>query len=72
MSTNTSDNTRKVTTRRLIEMKQRGEKISMLTAYDFTSARILDEAGIDCILVGDSASNVMAGNVTTLQSRSTR
>lgn len=66
MSTNTSDNTRKVTTRRLIEMKQRGEKISMLTAYDYTSARILDEAGIDCILVGDSASNVMAGNVTTL------
>lgn len=66
MSTNTSDNTRKVTTRRLIEMKQRGETISMLTAYDFTSARILDEAGIDCILVGDSASNVMAGNVTTL------
>ena len=52
MPTNTSDNTRKVTTRRLIEMKQRGEKISMLTAYDFTSARILDEAGIDCILVG--------------------
>lgn len=47
-------------------MKQRGETISMLTAYDFTSARILDEAGIDCILVGDSASNVMAGNVTTL------
>lgn len=66
MSTNTYDNTRKVTTRRLIEMKQRGEKISMLTAYDYTSARILDEAGIDCILVGDSASNVMAGNVTTL------
>lgn len=66
MSTYTSDNTRKVTTRRLIEMKQRGEKISMLTAYDYTSARILDEAGIDCILVGDSASNVMAGNVTTL------
>lgn len=66
MSTNTTDNTRKVTTRRLIEMKQRGEKISMLTAYDFSSARIIDEAGIDCILVGDSASNVMAGNVTTL------
>ncbi len=66
MSTNTSDNSRKVTTRRLIEMKLRGEKISMLTAYDYTSARILDEAGIDCILVGDSASNVMAGNVTTL------
>lgn len=66
MSTNTSDNSRKVTTRRLIEMKQRGERISMLTAYDYTSAKILDEAGIDCILVGDSASNVMAGNVTTL------
>ena len=66
MSTNTIDSTRKVTTRRLIEMKQRGEKISMLTAYDFTSARILDEAGIDTILVGDSASNVMAGNTTTL------
>lgn len=66
MSTNTIDNTRKVTTRRLIEMKQRGEKISMLTAYDFSSARIIDGAGIDVILVGDSASNVMAGNVTTL------
>ena len=66
MSTNTSDNIRKVTTRRLAEMKQRGEKISMLTAYDYSSARILDEAGVDVILVGDSASNVMAGNVTTL------
>lgn len=66
MSTNTTDNTRKVTTRRLIEMKQRGEKISMLTAYDYTSAKIIDEAGIDVILVGDSASNVMAGNMTTL------
>lgn len=66
MSTNTIDNTRKVTTRRLIEMKQRGEKISMLTAYDYSSAKIIDEAGIDAILVGDSASNVMAGNVTTL------
>ncbi len=66
MSTNTTDNARKVTTRRLVEMKQRGEKISMLTAYDFSSAKILDEAGIDVILVGDSASNVMAGNVTTL------
>ncbi|MBD5218284.1 MAG: 3-methyl-2-oxobutanoate hydroxymethyltransferase [Bacteroidales bacterium] len=66
MSTYNTDNTRKVTTRRLVEMKQRGEKISMLTAYDFSSAKILDEAGIDCILVGDSASNVMAGNVTTL------
>ena len=66
MSTNTVDNTRKVTTRRLSEMKQRGEKISMLTAYDYSSAKILDAAGIDCILVGDSASNVMAGNQTTL------
>lgn len=66
MSTNTIDNTRKVTTRRLVEMKQRGEKISMLTAYDYSSAKIIDEAGIDIILVGDSASNVMAGNVTTL------
>ncbi len=66
MSTNTTDNARKVTTRRLVEMKQRGEKISMLTAYDFSSAKILDEAGIDVILVGDSASNVMAGNTTTL------
>ena len=66
MSTNTIDNTRKVTTRRLIEMKHRGEKISMLTAYDYSSAKILDEAGIDVLLVGDSASNVMAGNVTTL------
>jgi 3-methyl-2-oxobutanoate hydroxymethyltransferase len=47
-------------------MKQRGEKISMLTAYDYSSAKILDEAGIDVLLVGDSASNVMAGNVTTL------
>ena len=66
MSTNTLDNRRKVTTHRLSEMKQRGEKISMLTAYDYSSAKILDEAGIDCILVGDSASNVMAGNLTTL------
>lgn len=66
MSTNTTDNRRKVTTRRLIEMKQRGEKISMLTAYDYSSAKIVDAAGVDCILVGDSASNVMAGNVTTL------
>lgn len=66
MSTNTNDNLRKVTTRRLIEMKQRGEKISMLTAYDYSSAKIIDSAGMDVILVGDSASNVMAGNVTTL------
>jgi len=66
MSTNTVDNARKVTTRRLIEMKARGEKIAMLTAYDFSMAKLIDEAGIDVILVGDSASNVMAGNITTL------
>ena len=57
---------RKVTTHRLSEMKLRGEKISMLTAYDYSLARIVDQAGIDVILVGDSASNVMAGNETTL------
>lgn len=61
-----SNDTRKVTTHRLIEMKQKGEKISMLTAYDYTMAKIVDEAGMDVVLVGDSASNVMAGNVTTL------
>lgn len=60
------EDTRKVTTHRLIEMKQRGEKISMLTAYDYSMASIIDQAGMDVILVGDSASNVMAGNVTTL------
>ena len=60
-----SGDTRKVTTHRLVEMKQRGEKISMLTSYDYTTAQIVDGAGIDVILVGDSASNVMAGNVTT-------
>jgi 3-methyl-2-oxobutanoate hydroxymethyltransferase len=58
--------TRKVTTHRLREMKQKGEKISMLTSYDFTTAGIVDKAGIDVILIGDSASNVMAGNGTTL------
>jgi len=57
---------KKVTTHVLQEMKQRGEKISMLTAYDYTMARIIDSAGIDVILVGDSASNVMAGHETTL------
>ncbi len=57
---------RKVTTHQLQEMKSRGEKISMLTAYDYSMARILDAAGIDVLLVGDSASNVMAGNDTTL------
>jgi 3-methyl-2-oxobutanoate hydroxymethyltransferase len=57
---------RKVTTHVLLEMKKRGEKIAMLTAYDYTMARIIDSAGIDVILVGDSASNVMAGHETTL------
>jgi len=57
---------KKVTTHVLIEMKQRGEKISMLTAYDYSLATIVDDAGIDVILVGDSASNVMAGHETTL------
>ena len=60
------DDMRKVTTHRLIEMKKRGEKISMLTSYDYTTAGIVDQSGIDAILIGDSASNVMAGNVTTL------
>ena len=58
--------TRKVTTRRFLEMKQKGEKISMLTSYDFTTAGIVDKAGVDSILIGDSASNVMVGNATTL------
>jgi len=57
---------KKVTTNVLQEMKKRGEKIAMLTAYDFTMARIIDSAGIDVILIGDSASNVMAGHETTL------
>jgi 3-methyl-2-oxobutanoate hydroxymethyltransferase len=58
--------TKRVTTHVLQEMKHRGEKIAMLTAYDFSMARIVDQSGIDCILVGDSASNVMAGHETTL------
>ena len=66
MSIHTLDDSRKVTTFRLSEMKERGEKISMLTAYDYTMAGIIDRAGVDVILVGDSASNVMAGNITTL------
>ena len=57
---------KKVTTNVLQEMKVKGERISMLTAYDFTMAKIVDDAGIDIILVGDSASNVMAGHETTL------
>ncbi len=57
---------KKVTTQKLLELKEAGEKISMLTAYDYSMAKIIDEAGIDMILVGDSASNVMAGHETTL------
>ncbi len=62
----TDNKTRVVTTYRLQEMKARGEKISMLTAYDYSMARIIDAAGIDVILVGDSAANVMAGYETTV------
>ncbi len=57
---------KRITTKSLIEMKSNGEKISMLTSYDFTMAKIVDSAGVDIILVGDSASNVMAGHETTL------
>ena len=57
---------KRITTKSLIEMKANGEKISMLTAYDYSMAKIVDSAGIDVILVGDSASNVMAGHETTL------
>ena len=66
MSVHNSKNVKIVTTHQLQEMKNRGEKISMLTAYDYSMAGILDDAGIDVILVGDSASNVMAGHETTL------
>ncbi|MCL9808666.1 3-methyl-2-oxobutanoate hydroxymethyltransferase [Flavobacterium luminosum] len=57
---------KRITTKSLIDMKANGEKISMLTAYDYTMAKIVDSAGVDVILVGDSASNVMAGHETTL------
>jgi len=57
---------KRITTKTLVEMKKNGEKIAMLTAYDYTMAKIVDHAGIDIILVGDSASNVMAGHETTL------
>ena len=60
------DDTRKVTTQRLREMKKQGKKIAMLTSYDYTMGRLVDEAGIDAVLIGDSASNVMEGNPTTL------
>lgn len=57
---------KRITTKSVVEMKKNGEKIAMLTAYDFTMAKIIDNAGVDIILVGDSASNVMAGHETTL------
>ena len=57
---------KKVTTHTLQEMKRAGEKITMLTAYDYSLAKLVDSGGVDVILVGDSASNVMAGNETTL------
>ena len=63
---NTTRDLPKITTHVLQEMKQKGEKIAMLTGYDFSMAQLLDEARIDIILVGDSASNVMAGHKTTL------
>ena len=66
MSTYTITNPKKVTTKRVQEMKLAGEKIAMITAYDFTMAGLVDKAGIDMILVGDSASNVMQGNATTV------
>lgn len=66
MSAYLESNYKKITTHVLQEMKLRGEKIAMLTAYDYSSATLLDAAGIDVILVGDSASNVMAGHKTTL------
>lgn len=66
MSVHSSASIKRITTHILQEMKQRGEKISMLTAYDYSMAKIVDSAGIDIILVGDSASNVMAGHETTL------
>ena len=62
----TEGNVKVVTTHVLHEMKLRGEKIAMLTAYDYSMARILDVAGIDVLLVGDSASNVMAGPESSL------
>ncbi|WP_420385252.1 3-methyl-2-oxobutanoate hydroxymethyltransferase [Roseivirga sp.] len=65
MSIHKSD-IKKITTHQLQAMKERGEKISMLTAYDFSMAKLIDSAGIDILLVGDSASNVMAGHETTL------
>src|SRR5690554_2454238 len=64
--TTLGDQSKRITTQTLQEMRRTGRPISMLTAYDFTSARLLDAAGVDVLLVGDSASNVMAGYETTL------
>lgn len=66
MSTENNTNPARITTRSVVDMKTRDEKISMITAYDYTMARLVDIAGIDIVLVGDSASNVMAGHETTL------
>lgn len=66
MSNYLSADTRKITTARLLEMKRKEEKISMITSYDFSMARLADAAMVDAILVGDSAANVMAGHATTL------
>jgi len=66
MTTYLIEDTKKITTKRIIDMKAQGQKIAMLTSYDYTTARIVDRAGVEIILVGDSASNVMAGNATTL------
>lgn len=66
MSTNTVDIPKKVTTATVARMKQNGEKIAMITAYDYTMAQLVDASGMDLILVGDSAANVMAGYGTTL------
>ena len=59
-------NAKRITTHTLQTMKEHGEKIAMLTAYDYSLAKIVDSSGVDVILVGDSASNVMAGHETTL------
>ena len=61
-----NEDTRKVTTTRLQQMKREGQRIAMLTSYDYSTARLVDRAGVDVILIGDSAGNVMAGNATTI------
>lgn len=66
LARNASRKPTKITTQTIVDMKRRGEKVSMITAYDYSMARVFDDAGIEMILVGDSASNVMAGHETTL------